>query len=216
MTRSLIVRFSALALALLVAIILPFLLFGAAIEQWAIAFTSRDGDDVIVIALVAALLAADIVLPIPASVVMAAAPYSLGFLFGAVANFLGLTLGCAGGYAVGRYMGADAIRRFVGDASYARFQALVRAHGVGAIALCRAVPVLAEASVLTTGAARMPLRSFALACVLSNLAIATVYAAFGAFAAKEANGWIVFAASVGLPAISMLGLRVWVGLRGAR
>ena len=63
----------------------------------------------------------------------------------------------------------------------------------------RAVPVLAEASVLLVGIHNLSWRRFLPPVILSNLGIALAYAKFGEFA--ERNGWLPLALgmSIALP-----------------
>ena len=77
------------------------------------------------------------------------------------------------------------------------------------IVVLRAVPVLAEASVVLAGLSEMPLRRFLFLTGLANLGIAATYAAVGAFAV-EANSFLVaFAGSILLPGLAMLSARLF-------
>ena len=60
--------------------------------------------------------------------------------------------------------------------------------------MCRAVPVLAEASVLMAGVSRVPRRSFLLATAVSNLLVAAIYVAAGRRSAD--NGSLLVAVLV--------------------
>jgi len=53
-------------------------------------------------------------------------------------------------------------------------------YGTSALIVSRAVPVLAEASVVCAGVTRMPLSRFLIVTTLSNMAISAAYAAIGA------------------------------------
>ena len=90
-----------LSLVTLSAIIIPFLIFGESIETWT--ETQISGAHRLVIAILAALLlAADVLLPVPSSFVSLAAGSALGVAVGTVVIWIGMTLGCACGWAVGR------------------------------------------------------------------------------------------------------------------
>ena len=82
---------------------------------------------------------------------------------------------------------------------------LFERHGFASLALCRAVPVMAEASVLLAGAAQMPLRKTLIACAPANAGIALVYAGIGAYALQLDAFLLAFAAAVVVPGI-MYGL----------
>jgi uncharacterized membrane protein YdjX (TVP38/TMEM64 family) len=148
---------------------------------------------------IVAFLAADVVLPVPSSVMSTAA----GFLFGAVAGsaltFTGMTLGCAIGYALGRRGGAYLVPAL----ERAALAAHAQRYGFGALALARAVPVLAEASVLLADAARMEPRPFLLAVLPANLGIAIIYAVAGAVSASAGTFLLALAAALLLPFLAV-------------
>jgi uncharacterized membrane protein YdjX (TVP38/TMEM64 family) len=116
----------------------------------------------------AGLLALDVLLPIPSSVVGAMLGGRLGPLTGFLWAFLGLCLGHALGYALGR----------LAPARWAT--GLPRAPSWVLVFLSRPVPVLAEAVALTAGAERMPLRNFLGAAALGNALYAGAMACNGA------------------------------------
>ena len=115
-----------------------------------------------------ALLALDVLLPIPSSVVGALLGARLGFVAGFACGLLGLTLGQLLGYALGRFMPA----RWASE--------LPRAPTLAVVFLSRPVPVLAEAVALTAGAERVPLGPFVAAAAAGNAVYAGVMAANGA------------------------------------
>jgi membrane protein DedA with SNARE-associated domain len=80
-------------------------------------------------------------------------------------------------------------------------------YGVWAVAVGRPVPVLAEASVLLAGTARLPFRRFLVVCSLSNLGISLVYAVAGALSATAGSFFLALAAAVVVPAVASLALR---------
>jgi membrane protein DedA with SNARE-associated domain len=119
-----------------------------------------------------------------------------------------MTFGCLGGYLLGRGAGGAAIQKLLGPAEEARMAAAARRHGPWLLAVFRAVPVLAEASVIFAGASRMPLRTFLPIVALSNLGVAAAYGAVGALAAEAASFLVVFAASILVPALGLLVARL--------
>ncbi len=78
------------------------------------------------------------------------------------------------------------------------------------LVVLRAVPVLAEASVLLVGIHDLSWRRFLPPVVLSNLGIALAYAKFGELA--ERNGWLPLALgiSVALPLLLAVVARRWI------
>jgi uncharacterized membrane protein YdjX (TVP38/TMEM64 family) len=116
----------------------------------------------------AGLLAVDILLPVPSSIVGTMLGARLGFLPGFLATFAGLMTGQLLAYAGSRRL----LRREQGD--------LPAAPTLMAIFLSRPVPVLAEAMALAAGASQLSWRQFLLACGSGNLVYAIALALNGA------------------------------------
>ncbi|SLN22840.1 TVP38/TMEM64 family protein [Roseisalinus antarcticus] len=198
-------KFVALVTAMLAAILVPFALWGDQLESFALRLI--DGADPAAMAgVVVGALALDVVLPLPSSVIATASGAVLGLWPGALAGWAGLTLGCVGGYLLGRLGNAALVARIVKPAAQARAEEAFARSGPGLLLLARAVPVLAEASVVTAGALRMPFGPFLATTTLANLVIALAYAAIGALAASAQMGWIVLA-TLGLPGVAWLLMR---------
>ena len=206
-------RWTILWVLIVALVLVPFLLF----EDWfndlarqvAGATTSR----LAAAALVGGLLTFDVFLPVPSSLVSAAAGLVLGFWPATALIWSSMTLACLLGYGFGR-SAAGAARRFVGEAGIARATALAADYGNYAIALCRPVPVLAEASIIVAGLVRAPIGRFLPVVLWSNLGIAIVYAAIGAFAMRVQSFLLAFVGAVLVPAAALLVSRLWMG-RGA-
>lgn len=207
-------RWMALTAALVAAVIVPFLLFEDAMGRaahWAAGIGGGWGA-----VLLALLLAGDILLPVPSSVVSTACGVLLGFPAGTAASAVGLTAGGVIGYALGRGLGGARLARLVTPKGAEGVSAAFARHGAWALVLLRGVPVLAEVSVVVAGMTRLPFGRFLAATLLSNLGLSAAYAAAGAWAmdgALEADGGaaalLPFAAAIGLPAAARLfGLRL--------
>lgn len=184
-------------------ILVPFAAVGTRLESWTAASLARgDGSALPLALLVAGLLGADIVLPVPSSIVSTAAGYYLGLVAGALASFAGMTVGCLGGYWIGAAWGRAAAVRLVGRSQLDAMAARMERRGVWAVAMGRPVPVLAEASVLLAGVARLPFRRFLIVSSLSNLGISLVYSAAGALSATVGSFVLAVAAAVLVPAVA--------------
>ncbi|MBN1209798.1 MAG: VTT domain-containing protein [Myxococcaceae bacterium] len=168
---------------LLAAILGPFFLFGARLEATASAFLAARPPDWQVAVLISGLLAGDIVLPVPSSLVSTAGGGVLGFWLGAAASWVGMMVSCYVGYELGVRAGEPALVRMAGEAQRARVARMAQRHGHWFLLIFRAVPVLAEISIVFAGVSRMPRRGFLLVCALANLGISVIYAALGAGAA---------------------------------
>jgi uncharacterized membrane protein YdjX (TVP38/TMEM64 family) len=169
-------RWTLVALALLALVIVPFVVWERPLEAWSAALLASSSGRGLFAFAVTLLLALDVVLPIPSSVVAAAAVVAVGPVLGAASIWLGLSSGAALGYALGRSGGRALVRRTVGDRELARAERLTERLGSIVLVVGRGVPVLAEASTLLAGALAMPLGRFALVVGASNLGLALAYA----------------------------------------
>jgi uncharacterized membrane protein YdjX (TVP38/TMEM64 family) len=193
--------FIAVLIALVVA---PFLLFGAELEAWTLRVMADDRSKFAAAAAGGLLLASDVVLPVPSTVVISGLGALLGGVPGTIIAVIGLTLGCILGYALGRALGHDFALRQLGEKDFDFLARLLDRRGLPILALCRPVPVLAEASVIAAGVVGMPLGKTLLVTGLANLGFAGVYALLGA-SAEGAYGFIAaFAASLALPGLALL------------
>jgi uncharacterized membrane protein YdjX (TVP38/TMEM64 family) len=134
------------------------------------------------------LLVADLVLPVPGTVVMSA----LGFLYGTVLGGLAASFGAfaAGvcGYGVGRLFGERTARRWLGDMDFEKGRMLFAKGGGWMIALSRSLPILPEVLACTAGLVRMPFGRFVPALACGSLPMGFLFAGIGA-AGREAPGW---------------------------
>ncbi len=137
------------------------------------------------------LLVADVVLPVPSSLVMAAHGALFGVVAGSLLSIVGSTAAALTGFALGR-AGNDVIRRFVTPAEHDRAGAMLRRWGVLAIVLSRPVPILAETVAILAGSSPLTWRQTALAAAAGSLAPSVVYAWAGAHANGAASHALIF------------------------
>lgn len=200
-------RWTLLALLAAAVLIGPFLAVAPHLDDWGRALLAAGrAHRPLAALLIVGLLAGDVLLPVPSSAVNALAGLLFGWAAGAALIWLGLTLGCVIGYALGARGARPLVRRWIGDAALDR---AVRRFGPVApltLVLTRAVPVLAEAGTLAAGAAGLPLGAYLWTTGLANAGVAIVYAGVGAGVGAAALGadsllLAVFAAA-GLPAVA--------------
>jgi len=154
-----------IALALLVPTV-PFVLTGELPgDQW---LSARDENALQFGVLGAGLLASDVILPIPSSIVGTLLGARLGIHAGFLWAFLGLSLGSIIGYSAGRLV----LGRLNAD--------MPTAPTLMVLFLSRPVPVLAEAMILAAGAGRTSIAPTAGVCVAGNVIYAVVLAGTGA------------------------------------
>jgi uncharacterized membrane protein YdjX (TVP38/TMEM64 family) len=194
------VRLSVLATLLLAFIIVPLLLFGVAIEGWAERQLLREQAAAMSAVVGVALLASDVILPIPSSLIGTALGAILGAPLGMLAGTVGLTAACVIGYALGALARPGVVEPLVAARDRQMLETWLSRYGVAVLILCRAVPVLAEASVIVAGAMRMPPLPALVATTLANVGISAVYAVVGSFANDAQTLLAAFLAAIAIPA----------------
>ncbi|WP_223753971.1 VTT domain-containing protein [Myxococcus sp. RHSTA-1-4] len=192
---------------LLAGVLVPFALFGAELDALAQGFLSAHPPAWQVALVLGGLLAGDVLLPVPSSLVGTAAGGLLGFWGGLATAWLGMMVGCAVGYVLGARAGSAALRRMAGDAELERLARASERLGPWFLLVFRAVPVLAEASVVFAGTSQMSRRAFFTVCALSNLGVSATYAALGATAAEVESFLVFFAGMVLLPGLALAWVR---------
>jgi uncharacterized membrane protein YdjX (TVP38/TMEM64 family) len=206
----------ALLWGLLVGLVLiPFFLFEEYFNALAAQVTHGGTSRSLAAGAIFALLALDVFLPVPSSILATAAGVLLGLVQGTAIVWAGMMAGCLLGYAVGR-RASDAARWIVGSGNLMRAEVLMRQYGDLAIVLCRPVPVLAEASVVFAGMVRAPIVRVAWLTAISNLGIAFGYSAFGAFSMRVNSFVVAFIGALLLPGIALGISRLAFGTDRAR
>ncbi len=132
------------------------------------------------------LLAVDVVVPVPSSLVMIAHGSLFGLWLGAGLSLVGTVIAAAIGFAIGR-RGGGVLNRFVGPDERARADRFLDRWGLLAIVATRAVPILAEATVILAGASRIRWPAMLVAVLVGSVPVVIIFAAIGA-AANAALG----------------------------
>jgi len=192
--------FGALLLAF---IIVPFILFGAAIEAFIGEQLGHPHAPWVGAGLTALTMASDVLLPVPSSLLGVGAGAALGWPLATLALAAGATLGCLLGYALGRAAGAVGLDRYVSGADRETLERYFERRGAATIVLLRAVPVLAEASVIAAGAAKMAMGPFVLASVFANVLLAGIYAYAGDWSTQVGNPAVAIAVGLVLPGVAL-------------
>jgi uncharacterized membrane protein YdjX (TVP38/TMEM64 family) len=107
-----------------------------------------------------ALLAADLALPVPSSIVITLAGMTLGWRWGALASAAGMLAGALIGYGLCAILGRRALRRMADAGELSRAQAFMDRYGAWAMVLGRAVPMVPEIIACLAGLVRFPFRRF--------------------------------------------------------
>ena len=137
------------------------------------------------------LLLADVVIPVPSSLIMTTQGAVFGIIAGTVLGMLGGIGATLVGFAMGR-RGSRLVHRFVGPEAVSRSSALLKRHGTLAILVTRPLPILAEATAIVAGSTAMTWRQVLAGAVVGGLPAATLYSIAGATATSLASGAMVF------------------------
>lgn len=190
----------------LVITIIPFLIFGKQIETLVHRWIDLPMSNLQVGLIVAGLLWADIILPVPSSVVTTFAGAKLGWFGASLASNLGMTCAAITAFALGRLSNRVGFG-CLSTAQVAIGEASVRNWGPWAIVLSRGIPLVAEIVLIYVAAKRMPFRHFFWPTLFANSAICLGYALLGQWAADREWLGIALGASGVLPLLLGLLLR---------
>ena len=196
------VRVAVIWVVLIGLVLIPFFLFEDQFNAFSVRMTSSDTALWLAATSIFGLLALDVVLPVPSSIVSTAAGVLLGFWRGMAVVWSGMMVACLIAYWLGARFSGFA-RRFVGDEGIARADRLGERYGDWTIIICRPVPVLAEASVIFAGLVRAPFARFCVLTALSNLGVAIGYAAFGAYSMSMDSFLVAFLGALVIPGLVM-------------
>jgi len=154
------------------------------------------------------LLTADVVLPVPSSLVMVVHGALFGVVIGAALSLLGGMGSALAGYGLGRVGGPPLLRSVCSEAERDRADLLVRRWGLLAVAATRPVPLLAETVAVVAGASCLgPVRT-TVAAAAGSLPGAVLYSVAGSLDVGAPSGLVVFAV------VSAIAASLWaLGLR---
>ena len=137
------------------------------------------------------LLIADVLLPVPSSLVMVAHGALFGVFWGTTLSLLGSLGAAIFGFAIGR-RGGRLMERVVTPAERERAGDILARWGTLAVIVTRPVPLLAETVAIMAGATTMTWRSLVLASFAGSLPPALLYALTGAAVADLQNTALMF------------------------
>jgi uncharacterized membrane protein YdjX (TVP38/TMEM64 family) len=179
--------------------VVPWLLWGARLDHVVAAWLDPPPPPALLAAAEIGVLAADILLPVPSSLVATLGGASLGLAAGTACGWLGLTIGSLAGWWLGRTAGRRGVAS-LDDREQAVLNARQRTLGPLLVVVSRPLPILAEAVALMAGAAGMPWQTFLAAAAPANLAIAFAWSLAGTLGqAADSLQWVALAA-VAVPA----------------
>jgi uncharacterized membrane protein YdjX (TVP38/TMEM64 family) len=130
--------------------------------------------------LIVALLAADVLLPIPSSLVMVLSGAAFGIVWGSLLSLTGSILGEWLGFELVRRFGRRVTRSVAGDDELAQVNRFFERHGAIAVLVTRPLPIVMETMSLAAGLSGMTRRVFLIASLVGTAPIVVVYAYAGA------------------------------------
>lgn len=148
------------------------------------------------------LLVADVVAPVPSSIIM----FVNGVLFGVFLGSLLSILGGLGATLTGHWIGTKgeaAGKRWMGEMALDRARTFFQKHGLIALIVSRPIPILAEAISIIAGISGMPRKQLIPGTILGLIPAAVLYAVAGAYAVDLNSGLYAFLA------VMLLATAVW-------
>jgi len=133
------------------------------------------------------LLAADILLPVPSSLVMILSGAAFGVWWGALLSLAGSIGGEWLGFELARRFGVSLSTRLVGDQDMADMRVVMARHGAVAVLVTRALPVVMETMSVVAGLSAMKRSTFLITSLAGTLPVALAYAYAGALSRQMNN-----------------------------
>jgi uncharacterized membrane protein YdjX (TVP38/TMEM64 family) len=137
--------------------------------------------------LIVGLLAADVLLPIPSSIVMILSGAAFGVLWGSVLALVGSVAGEWLGFELVRRYGRGMANRLGDEREIAELDRLFQRYGAAAIVITRPLPVVMETMSLVAGLTAMSRTVFLAASLVGTAPIVLIYAWAGARSREVGN-----------------------------
>ena len=189
------------------AILIPFFIWEAPVAAWFDArMDAAAGYPLASAAVLFSLLASDIILPVPSSLVSTSCGLILGLWTGFFVSFMAMNVSAVLGYGLGRFFSRFAAK-LIGPAEQAMLVRYAQQNGRWLLLLFRPVPVLAEASVVFSGLAHQPVRRAAVEVLAGNAIVSFVYAAVGAYGRASDSMLPACLATLVISGLCMLAVR---------
>ncbi|MCA9227064.1 MAG: VTT domain-containing protein [Pirellulaceae bacterium] len=190
--------------------ILPFLAFGSQVNSAVDRWREAEYSGAVTASVIVGLLATDIFLPVPSSVLSTFGGWQFGAFGGTIVSWVGMSIGATLGFALARRYGQRFAHWLSSPSQLRRMETLSQRFGPAVLVLTRGVPVLAEASVLLMGMNRLAWRRFLPPVLLSNLGLSIAYAAFGKQAETHEMLPLALGIAIGLPVVLLMLVASWL------
>lgn len=197
-----------LTLAAIAVPLVPFLLFGTRLDRLVAHWLDPMTAPAVLAMLEVGVLAVDILLPVPSSMVATLGGAELGLALGTACAFLGMTAGSLAGWWLGKTAGARALAR-LDDADRRDLELRQQRLGPLLVVLTRPLPLVAEAAALVAGGSGMRLAEFLPAAASGNIVIALLWSAAGALGRSADSLPLMLVWSLVIPVAL-----AWLAVRG--
>ncbi len=186
-------------------IIIPFLLLGESVEAWVKALIEHSrGNPIPASLILGSLLAGDIILPTPSSILSTGCGTLLGFIPGMIVSATGMQICSLFGYILGMRAARPMLKRWIDEKNTESLESLTSRYGLWTILITRPIPVLAEAATIFAGMGRIPFLPYMMISAVANIGISALYAWVGSNSHSATSLLLAFAAAVLLPGMAML------------
>lgn len=153
-----------------------------------------------------ALLAADVIIPVPASLIMVINGALFGVYFGTVISMVGGLAAFIAAFLLGK-KGSPLISKWTSEEDRRSADTFLENWGLLAIIISRPFPILAETIAIMAGTSAMTISKGVLAALLGLLPVTVLYALIGAIAATFTNLILAF---IFVLSVAML---IWLALQ---
>lgn len=136
-------------------------------------------------------LASDIVLPVPSSIVMYMNGYVLGIVYGSLISLLALMVSSLAGYYIGKF--ASISTRSKSDK---RADRILARYGIVAILISRGIPILSESICIVCGYNSMQLQRYLLLNLIGYVPLCLLYAFCGSLGYNQGTFLLSFGCSL--------------------
>ncbi|MEM6798110.1 MAG: VTT domain-containing protein [Planctomycetota bacterium] len=204
LTKALVVVAAVLALP-----ILPALLAGEFFGDTVASWLENPPPKTVIAGAAAAVLAADIFLPVPSGPINTLAGAQLGPVLATAVCWFGMTLGAIAAFALAKWFGPRLVTSFATQADLDALLTAWRGRETMVLFTTRPLPVMAEAAVLLAGLVGVPFHRFLPAIALGNVVVAAIYSLAGHYAASSLQLGLALLASMLAPIAGTAIVRVW-------
>ena len=157
-----------------------------------------------------ALLVADVLLPVPSSLIMIANGAMFGIWTGTLLSMIGGVLATMTGFYLGK-KGAVIVNKFIPATEQERAKVLMEKWGLLAVIITRPVPVLAESVSIIAGVVKIKGSQMLFASVAGLLPAAIIYAVTGAYSITAQSTVWSFVSVIFIGGIFWIAGRIYSG-----